>query len=108
MILVRLVTGQFPMFVVTVEFVVTSGSIDAFLAEMRVNAHVSVEQEPGCARFDVCVDPADRGRVFLYELYLNQAAFHAHLESAHFKAFDNAIAPWVESKAVKKWELLDR
>ncbi|HYM47338.1 MAG TPA: antibiotic biosynthesis monooxygenase [Burkholderiaceae bacterium] len=59
----------------------------------------------GCIQFDVCIDPADRRRVFLYEVYIDRAAFEDHLNAEHFKTFDRTVASWVESKAVKPWQL---
>ena len=92
------------MYIVTVDFVIKSGSIDAFRPAMLANAKASVELEPGCRQFDVCFDPAAPERCFLYEVYDNRAAFDAHLGMAHFKSFDATVAPMLESKAVKFWE----
>ena len=70
------------MYVVTVEFVVIAGRGQDFLQAMVANARTSREVEPGCRQFDVCVDPDDPLRVFLYERYADRAAFDAHLASA--------------------------
>ena len=80
----------------------------AVLAEVLANAQTSVAKERGCIQFDVCVDPADPGRVFLYEVYSDREAFEEHLRVEHFEAFDRSAASWVASKAVKTWELIDR
>ena len=95
------------MYAVTVEFMIKTASAQAFLVEMLANARASVTKERGCVRFDVCIDPADRGRIFLYEVYIDRAAFEEHLRAEHFKVFDRTVAPWVESKAVKTWQLID-
>ena len=95
------------MYIVTVEFMIKTASAEAFLVEMLANARASATKERGCIRFDVCVDPADRRRVFLYEVYVDSAAFEEHLSAEHFKVFDRTVAPWVESKAVKAWQLID-
>ncbi|MDQ6620734.1 MAG: antibiotic biosynthesis monooxygenase [Pseudomonadota bacterium] len=94
------------MHVVTVEFVVHPESIEPFMQAMLVNARASLEKEPGCTRFDVCVDPENPSHVFLYELYSDAAAFEAHLRTEHFKSFDALVAPWLQSKRVKRWELV--
>ena len=44
-------------------------------AVVIANARASVEHEPGCSQFDVCVDPKDKSRIFLYEIYDDRAAF---------------------------------
>ena len=91
------------MYVVTVVFEAKPEHAEAFRAAMLANAKVSRETEPGCRQFDVCVE-ADTGRVFLYELYDDRAAFEAHLASAHFKAFDAQVRDWVAGKDVRSYE----
>ena len=91
------------MYVVTVLFEPKPERVEAFRAAMLANAKVSRETEPGCRQFDVCVE-AGAGRVFLYELYDDRAAFEAHLASAHFKAFDAQVRDWVAGKDVRIFE----
>lgn len=88
------------MFVITVEFKVRPEFGEQFLAEMIANAHASATTEPGCRQFDVCTDPQDSTRLFLYELYDDRAAFDAHLAMPHFKEFDRKTSAWLVSKAV--------
>jgi quinol monooxygenase YgiN len=90
-------------FVVTVTFTVAAANAERFLARVRQQAEDSLAKETGCGRFDVCTDPAQPGRVFLYELYDDRGAFDLHLASAHFKAFDAEVAPIVLSKQVDTW-----
>jgi len=90
--------------VVTVEFTIRPGFGDRFLDRVTTQAADS-RLEPGCSQFDVCVDPADRHRVFLYEVYADQQAFAEHLASAHFKDFDAATLAWVTAKTVGQWQL---
>jgi quinol monooxygenase YgiN len=89
------------MYVVTVDFTVAPGQADAFLAAMIANARTSREVEPGCRQFDVCVDPEDPLRVFLYERYADEEAFAAHKTSAHFRRFDAQVKDWVVDKVVR-------
>ena len=94
------------MYVVTVTFEIESDHIPQFLPLVRSRAQTSLNQEPGCRRFDVCVAD-DESSVFLYEVYADQAAFETHLESSHFRAFDAAVAPLIAGKLVKRFRLLD-
>jgi (4S)-4-hydroxy-5-phosphonooxypentane-2,3-dione isomerase len=89
------------MYVVVVDFKIKPESLAEFMPLMLENARASRETEAGCRQFDVCVDPADKSRIFLYELYDDRAAFDAHLATAHFKRFDAAVAPMVAAKAVR-------
>lgn len=91
--------------VVTVEFTIRPGSADPFLKRLAVQAAESL-REPGCSQFDVCVDPSDEHRIFLYEVYSDREAFDTHLASAHFRDFDAATRPWVGSKTVAQWRLM--
>jgi quinol monooxygenase YgiN len=93
------------MHVVTVTFRLHPGATAAFLPLMRANADTSLGEEPGCHRFDVCTDPDDPLRVFLYELYRDRAAFDAHLTSTHFRDFSTATAHLIADKSVQCYEL---
>ena len=76
--------------------------VEAFDSAIVANATASRDTEPGCRQFDVCRDPADAALFFLYELYDDEAAFQAHLQSPHFLQMNAATTPWVESKQVRK------
>ena len=104
------------MLALVVEFRIKAAHVDAFDAAIRATAHklarliyallthaqASVDGEPGCRQFDVCRDPGDPSLFFLYELYDDEAAIQAHLQSSHFLQMNAATAPWVESKVVRK------
>ena len=90
------------MHVVTVEFEVELGEFDRFLPLMEENAHLSLELEPGCRQFDVCLDAGRPGAVFLYEVYDSRSAFEEHLASDHFKRFDAATRDTVVHKVVRE------
>ena len=89
------------MYVVLVEFTVRDPQVEAFVERVRQQARDSLEREPGCRRFDVCVDPAARDRVVLYELYDDREAFDRHLASAHYADFDATVAAWVTDRQVR-------
>lgn len=77
-----------------------------FLAALRDNAERSVATEPGCQRFDVCRDPKDPARFFLYEIYDGAAAFAAHKTMPHYNEFNRRVAGWTVEKTVSNF-LLD-
>ncbi len=93
------------MYVVTVLFEVEPASAESFVNRVRRQAEDSLAREPGCQRFDVCTNPDQPERVFLYEIYDNREAFDAHLASGHFKAFDAEVAPITRVKQVDPWHL---
>lgn len=91
------------MFAVVVTFQIKPGHLEAFLPLMLTNANTSLNEEPGCTQFDVCTDPNQPDEVFLYELYDDEAAFQAHLKSAHFLRFDRETGPMIADKAVRTY-----
>src|SRR5689334_793943 len=92
-------------FVVTVEFQIAPGRLPAFLPLMIENAESS-RREPGCRRFDVCRDRARPDIIFLYEIYDDEAAFKAHLDTSHFKAFATATGDMIAGRRVTFCDLL--
>ena len=91
-------------FVVTVLFEIAADRFAAFLPLMQTNASTSVRDEVGCLQFDVCTDDASPDQVFLYEVYIDRAAFDAHLQSPHFKSFDAATADMIRAKTVRTFD----
>lgn len=94
------------MHVVTVDFRIRPGQMQAFLPLMLAQARNSLELEPGCHVFDVTCSADDPAAVFLYEVYADPAAFDAHLASDHFRRFDAAVASMVEDKTVRSFTRL--
>ncbi len=92
------------MFAVTVNFVIKPGHVDEFVAAMKTQAFNSLTREAGCHQFDVCFDPADPCRIFLYELYTDRAAFDLHLQTEHYLNFDKTVQPWTAEKVAGNWE----
>ena len=58
-----------------------------FMEVARYDAVHSVQDEPGCLRFDVIQDNDDPNRFYFYEIYRDEAAFEAHRQTAHFKHY---------------------
>lgn len=92
-----------PRLVIIAEFDVKPGAMDAFLAAAREDAQASLRDEPGCRRFDVLTPDGGGDKVVLYEIYDDDAAFAAHMETPHFAAFRDAIADLEESRRVGKY-----
>ena len=73
------------LFVILVDFQLKSGMEKQFRALIDANADASVRDEPGCLQFDVLEPEGEAGRVLLYEIYCDRAAFEAHLKTGHFR-----------------------
>lgn len=96
------------MYVVTVLCEIGDEHVEAFMAAVVRQAGNSLEREEDCRRFDVCVDPADPQRVLLYEIYTDKPAFDEHLQTDHFRSFDQQVKAWLISKKVMTWELQEK
>ncbi len=65
-----------------------------FIEATRANHEGSVA-EPGNRRFDILQDPADPTRFVLYEAYATAEDAAAHKETAHYRAWRDAVAGWM-------------
>lgn len=91
------------MFVVTVEFDVNKKHAAAFQTAVLKQADNSLSREADCLRFDVCFDPKDNTRIFLYEIYSDESAFEKHMQTEHFRNFGNKVKDWLVRKTVQTW-----
>lgn len=92
------------MLIVTVRLEVDDRHLREFMEEMKKQARHSLEREKDCRQFDICVDPTDPRRMFLYEIYTDKTAFDGHLKTGHFLDFDQRVRNWLISKEVECWE----
>jgi (4S)-4-hydroxy-5-phosphonooxypentane-2,3-dione isomerase len=92
------------MYVVTVAFEIVPDHVEDFRAAVMRQAENSVGNEPDCHRFDVSVAGDDPAKVFLYEIYTDEAAFQAHLKTAHYADFNATTTPWVKAKAGTRYQ----
>ncbi len=91
---------------IIVEFRLQPGTRSEFRRLIAKNARISAQTEPGCRRFDV-LEPNDHpDRVWLYEIYNDEAAFEAHMGSAHFAEFDAKSASLIIDKSVIRCNLV--
>jgi quinol monooxygenase YgiN len=94
------------MFAVVVEFTLHPGHAEAFRERVLRQARDSLELEAECEVFDVCIDPGREDFVLLYEVYQDEAAFEAHLESAHFADFNATVSPWISERKLVRYRHL--
>jgi autoinducer 2-degrading protein len=94
------------MFVVTVEFSIHLQHEREFRETVLKQARNSLTLEADCHRFDVSIDAKGGGRVFLYELYTDEAAYQAHRKTSHYNEFSTRVAEWVAQKNIQIWHSL--
>jgi quinol monooxygenase YgiN len=91
------------MFVLSVDLRIKPENVERFTAKAVENAADS-RKEPGCRQFDVLVDPKDRTKVMLYEVYADDKAFDAHQQTAHFKKYVAEAVPLLASRERHVWK----
>jgi quinol monooxygenase YgiN len=79
-------------FVVVVMLEAREGEADA-VAEIQRKLITPTLAEPGVKAFIPYRSPANPSLFFIYELYVDEAAWGAHQESAHFKALIPDLLP---------------
>ncbi len=78
-------------------------NVDAFMKKVLENG-AAARREPGCRQFEVLVDPQDRTRVMLFEVYEDEKAFEAHQQGAAFKTYMAEAVPLLASRERHVWK----
>ena len=79
----------------TVMILVKEENIDDFIRATIPNHEASTEEQ-GNRRFDLLQNLEDPTRFILYEAYDTQEDGAAHKETSHYKAWREAVAPFME------------
>jgi autoinducer 2-degrading protein len=77
-------------------------NVDAFMQQVTENARAA-RSEPGCRQFEVLVDPEDKTKVMLFEVYDDQKAFETHQAGAAFKKYLASAVPLLASRERQFW-----
>lgn len=88
------------MFVVVVFLEAERDRQDDMREALTFHARTCLEREPGCRRYDVCLDPVDGTAFLLYQIYVDEAAYLAHRELPHYADFRVLTDPWTRSRRV--------
>lgn len=73
------------MFAILVQFDVEPPHRNTLLDSLRSDRGACLREEPGTVRFDILEDASDPRRLFLYEVYEDEAAFEAHKQRSPYK-----------------------
>lgn len=90
--------GGIAMYAVFVTIDVLADHVEEFTEASFRDAQGSVRDEPGCFRFDILRDGEKSTRFYLYEVYRDEAAFEAHLETPHFKQWKSIVEPMFDGE----------
>jgi (4S)-4-hydroxy-5-phosphonooxypentane-2,3-dione isomerase len=89
--------------VLQVNISVKPENADAFMQKLLENARAA-RTEAGCRQFEVLVDPEDKTKMMLFEVYDDQKAFEAHQQGAAFKKYVAEAVPLVASRERHFWK----
>lgn len=84
------------MYIIIEPVQIKEGFKKRFIEGLTENARSAVRDEPGCLRFDVVQDGNDDRRIWIYEVYVDEAAFQAHTRTPHFLKFQDVGEGWKE------------
>ena len=73
---------------------------ESFIEAMLDDARGSVNNEPGCLRFDVLQDDTDPNRICLYEVYRDMAAVEAHRQAPHYLRWRETVQDWFDGERI--------
>ena len=84
------------MLTVIVTLQVRPDKVDDFLRAIHENAVATLNDEPGCLRFDVHRNTEDPNQFVLYEIYQDAASFYdEHRSTRHYSKWRAAAADYV-------------
>ncbi len=89
------------MYVIVAPIQIKPGYKEQYIREMLGDARGSVENEPGCLRFDVIQDANDENRIWLNEVYVDEDAINVHTRAPHFIKWGDAVRDWRDDTALQ-------
>ena len=84
-------------FVLVVNIKIKPENVERWMKMALENARAA-RKEPGCRQFEVLVDPKDKTKVVLFEIYDDDKAFEAHQATPHFKKYLAEAVPLLASR----------
>ena len=69
------------------ELRVDPAQLDAFIAAAKEHVDAAMRLEPGILAFHVAAEKDHKDRVRVLEMYVDERAYEAHLQSPHFRRF---------------------
>jgi autoinducer 2-degrading protein len=91
------------MFVLVVQIRIKPENVEKFMQALQANVR-EARKEPGCKQFDVLVDPNDKTKLMLYEVYNDEKAFDAHQQTPHFKKYLAEAVPLLAQRERSVWK----
>lgn len=74
------------------------------LEALKALHHATHQEDEGCMQYDLHTDPSKPNTYLFVETWQSETLLNAHIQKAHFKAFQEALNGKVESMSVQKLE----
>ncbi|MCL7986924.1 antibiotic biosynthesis monooxygenase [Sphingobacterium sp. lm-10] len=82
--------------------------LDEYTAILKEEAEASVRIEPGVISIYPMFQKENPTQIRILEIYADEAAYKAHLQTAHFKHYKTATADMVKSLNLLDMNAIDR
>ena len=82
------------MYTIMASMQIKEGHREEFIKALLDDVHGCLNDEPGCLRFDVIQDGAEPNKIWVYEVYKDEAAFEAHLQAPHLLKYQGIVKDW--------------
>jgi quinol monooxygenase YgiN len=79
------------------EIGIDPSGIEAYRSALKEEIDTSVRLEPGVMALHAVSDKDDPARVIVFEIYADESAYQAHLETPHFRKYKAAVERLVTS-----------
>lgn len=79
------------------KIIVDSSQLENYRAALKENVEASVGKEPGVIMLYAVHDKDKPTHVTVFEIYADEDAYKAHLQTAHFKKYKSTVAGMVTS-----------
>ena len=86
-----------PILVRIAELEIDPGQIDAYESALSDEIATSIRLEPGVLNLYAVAVKGQPTQVRIFEMYADQAAYEAHLQTAHFKKYKTGTLEMVQS-----------
>jgi autoinducer 2-degrading protein len=90
-------------YVLQVNIRIKPENVELWMKKAAENAR-EARKEPGCRQFEVLVDPNDKAKVMLFEVYDDEKAFEAHQQTPHFKKYLAEAVPLLAARERQVWK----
>ena len=73
---------------------------EAFVSAVTEEMDESIRVEPGVLALYAVAEKGSPSRLHFFEIYANEVAYDAHLESLHFRKYRATTEPMIRSRAL--------